>query len=64
MVANVFREGSANYYRLGPLLSRNGAINMVLGPRGDGKTFAAKEQAIRNAINRGEEFIYLRRYQK
>ena len=64
MASNAFKQGTVNYYRLGPLLSRNGVINMVLGPRGDGKTFAAKEQVIRNAINKGEEFIYLRRYQK
>ena len=61
---NIFRAKKVSFYRLGPILSRNGVINIVLGPRGDGKTFAAKEQAIRNAINKEEQFIYLRRYRK
>lgn len=59
---NAFAAKEVSFYRLGPVLSRNAVINIILGPRGDGKTFAAKEQAIRNAINRGEQFIYLRRY--
>ena len=61
-VKNNFAAKKIKWYRLGPVLSRNAAINIILGPRGDGKTFAAKEQAIRNAINKGEQFIYLRRY--
>lgn len=59
---NRFASKEVSWFRLGPILSRNAAINIILGPRGDGKTFAAKEQAIRNAINKGEQFIYLRRY--
>ena len=61
-VKNRFATKQVKWYRLGPVLSRNAAINIILGPRGDGKTFAAKEQAIRNAINKNEQFIYLRRY--
>ena len=59
---NRFATKAVKWYRLGPVFSRNAAINIILGPRGDGKTFAAKEQAIRNAINKGEQFVYLRRY--
>ena len=59
---NAFAQKTVKFYRLGPILSHNGVVNMILGPRGDGKTFAAKEQAIRNAINKNEQFIYLRRY--
>lgn len=59
---NAFAAKTVKFYRLGPVLSRNATINIILGPRGDGKTFAAKEQAIRNAINKNEQFIYLRRF--
>lgn len=59
---NVFKEGTAAYYKYGPILSRNAAINIVIGPRGDGKTYGAKEHAIKKAIEKGEEFILLRRY--
>ena len=59
---NIFAAKGVKWYRLGPVFSRNAVVNIILGPRGDGKTFAAKEQAIRNAINKNEQFIYLRRY--
>lgn len=59
---NAFKEKTVKWYTLGPVLSRNGVINIILGPRGDGKTYAAKSQALRNFFKRGEEFIYLRRY--
>lgn len=51
-----------SYYDFSPILSRNATINMVMGARGLGKTYGAKKIAIRNAIRRGEQFIYLRRY--
>lgn len=35
---------------------------MIMGARGLGKTYGAKKIAIKNAINRGQQFIYLRRY--
>lgn len=50
------------YYRLGDVLSRNGVYNFIVGGRGIGKTYSAKNQVIRNFIKRGDQFIYLRRY--
>lgn len=35
---------------------------MVMGARGLGKTYGAKKIVIKNAINKGQQFIYLRRY--
>lgn len=35
---------------------------ILLGQRSNGKSFAVKERAVRNAYNEGREFIYLRRY--
>lgn len=37
-------------------------FNFVVGMRGNGKTFAAKDWAIRDFLKTGAEFIYLRRY--
>lgn len=50
------------FYDFGPLFSRNGVFNFVVGGRGIGKTYGAKLQAIRNHIRYGDQFIYLRRY--
>lgn len=43
--------------------THNALINMVLGPRGYGKTYGLKKLAIKNALEKGKQFIYLRRYQ-
>lgn len=50
------------WYDFSKLWSFNGYYNMVLGSRGTGKTFGAKLKGIKDAINKGDEFIYLRRY--
>ena len=50
------------FYDFGPLLSRNGVYNFVVGGRGIGKTYGAKKLAIKNYLRRGDQFIYLRRY--
>lgn len=59
---NAFAQKQVKWFRLNAILSRNAAFNIIVGPRGDGKTFAAKEKAINNAIRKGEQFILLRRY--
>lgn len=50
------------YYRLGDVLSRNSVYNFIVGGRGIGKTFAAKEWCIKDYLKTGGQFIYLRRY--
>ena len=50
------------YYNYGPLLSRNATFNFVVGGRGLGKTYGAKLLAIKHFLQRGDQFIYLRRY--
>lgn len=52
-----------SYYDFSKLFSYNATFNFVLGSRGLGKTYGAKKQAIRNYIKRGEQFIYLRRFE-
>lgn len=43
-------------------LTHNSLINIILGNRGGGKTFGAKELCIDNFIKKGEQFGYIRRY--
>lgn len=53
-----------SYYRYDRVCSYNAVINIIAGARGLGKTWGAKERALRAAIKRGEQFIYLRRYKE
>jgi len=52
------------WYNFDKLFSHNCVFNFVPGARGIGKTYGAKKFGIRAAIARGEQFIYLRRYEK
>lgn len=52
------------YYNFGPLLSYNAMWNFLVGGRGLGKTYGAKKRAIKRAIEKHEQFIYLRRYEE
>lgn len=45
-------------------LTHNALINVILGNRGGGKSFGAKEWAIDNFIKNGEQFGYIRRYKE
>lgn len=50
------------WYDINKTLSYNKLFNFVIGPRGVGKTYAAKKRAIQNWIKKGHQFVYLRRY--
>lgn len=50
------------FYNPNPILSRNSLFNFVLGARGVGKTYGFKKYCIEQAINKGKQFVYLRRY--
>lgn len=52
------------YYNFDKLYSYNGTFNFLVGARGLGKTYGEKIKAIKDALNKGDEFIYLRRYAK
>lgn len=43
-------------------LTHNALINMVIGPRGAGKTFGLKTRALKNWQKFKKQFIYVRRY--
>lgn len=51
------------YYSLDRLLSYGAMFNIAVGARGLGKTYACKKRAIKRALDGGEEFVYLRRFQ-
>lgn len=50
------------WYSLNDLLSKNRILSFVIGNRGGGKTFNAQYWSIKDYINRGNKFIWLRRY--
>lgn len=52
-----------SYYSLDRLLSYGAMFNIAVGARGLGKTYACKRRAISRALDKGEEFVYLRRFQ-
>lgn len=45
------------------LLSRNALFNFIVGARGVGKTYAFKRRGIKNWIKKGDQFVYVRRYE-
>ena len=52
------------FYEYDKVLSYNSFWNFVIGGRGLGKTYGAKKLGIRNAIRRGDQFVYVRRYKE
>lgn len=50
------------YYNLDKLLSRNALLSFVIGERGVGKTFGAKDYCISHYIKKKKKFVWLRRY--
>lgn len=50
------------YYDIDKTLSKQRLFNFVVGPRGVGKTYGFKRRVIQNFLKKGEQFVYLRRY--
>lgn len=55
-------KDTSHYYNYDKINSYNGAFNFIVGMRGVGKTFGAEINAIRKALKKDEQFIYMRRY--
>ena len=49
------------YYSSNELFSHNAFINFVMGVRGGGKSFDAKDRAIRNFLKNKKQTVYIRR---
>lgn len=52
------------YYRLTNILKHNPNYIMLLGERSNGKSYSVKEYCLRNAYEKGEEMVYLRRFDR
>lgn len=52
------------WYDVGETLSHNCLFNMVIGSRGCGKTYGLKKRAIKQFLDKGYQFVYLRRFQE
>lgn len=52
------------WYDIGKTLTYNCLFNFIVGSRGCGKTYAAKKRAIKLFLEKGHQFVYLRRYQE
>ena len=53
-----------SYYNYSKILSFNAIYNLIIGNRGKGKTFGIKKKAIKDAIIKGHQFIYVRRFKE
>ena len=51
------------YYDPNKTFSRQRLFNFVIGGRGIGKTYGAKDTVIKNFLRAGKQFVYLRRYE-
>lgn len=52
------------FWNLRKTLTYNKLINVIVGNRGGGKSYGAKEWSIDNFIKKGEQFGYIRRYKE
>lgn len=51
------------YYDIAGLLSQRCVFNFVIGNRGGGKTYGGKKLVINRFLNKGQQFVWVRRYQ-
>lgn len=52
------------WYDIGKTLTYNCLFNFIIGNRGCGKTYGAKKRAIKLFLDKGYQFVYLRRFQE
>lgn len=52
-----------HFYSYDRVLSYNCPVNVLVGERGVGKTYGAKDLLISDYLKRNKEFLYLRRYE-
>lgn len=50
------------FYDYQRILSYNALLNFIIGERGVGKSYGAKKFVAKRFINKGKQFVYLRRY--
>lgn len=52
------------WYDINKTLTHNCLFNFIIGNRGSGKTYGAKKRAIKQFLDKGYQFVYLRRFQE
>ena len=52
------------YYSLENILKTDSEYYILLGQRANGKSYAVKEHVLKNAYEKKEHFVYLRRYRE
>ena len=52
------------FWNIQKTLSYNALFNFIVGNRGGGKTYGAKEFVINRFLKHQEQFVYIRRYKK
>lgn len=52
----------SKFWNINQILTYNALFNFIISFRGGGKTYGFKQYAIKQFIEKGNEFIYLRRY--
>ena len=52
------------WYDISKALTHNCMFNFIIGPRGVGKTYGLKKRAIKQFLDKGYQFVYLRRFQE
>lgn len=52
------------WYDIGQTLTYNCLFNFIIGNRGCGKTYAAKKRAVKQFLEKGYQFVYLRRFKE
>lgn len=52
------------WYDINQTLTYNCLFNFIIGNRGSGKTYGAKKRAIKQFIDKGYQFVYLRRFKE
>ena len=52
------------WYDINKTLSYNCLFNFVIGNRGSGKTYGGKKRAIKQFLEKGHQFVYLRRFKE
>lgn len=52
------------FYDINKTLTYNCLFNFIIGSRGSGKTYGAKKRAIKLFLEKGHQFVYLRRYKE
>lgn len=51
------------YYSVDRVVSYNALLNLIIGERGVGKTYGFKTYAVKRFLNKGKQFVYMRRYE-